>query len=125
MISPIEKFNDKELESKGIQLYIKRDDLVNGPCQGNKFRKLKYHLAECKQQGLKRILTFGGAFSNHIFATAAAGYKLNIETIGIIRGEIDEENPTIQKIRSWGMHLHPISRKIYRRRKSILTLSTN
>lgn len=89
---------------------------MHGPCHGNKFRKLKYHLLEFQQAHKREILTFGGAFSNHLYATAATGFQLNIPTIGIIRGEIDMENPTIKKIIKWGMKLYPLERSIYAQR---------
>mgnify|MGYP006195482519 CR=1 FL=1 len=84
----------------GIELFIKRDDLLHPIISGNKFRKLKYNLQEAKQLGCSKLLTFGGAFSNHIVAVAGAGNEFGFETIGIIRGEelatkIDE-NPSLQ-----------------------------
>ncbi|MCB0669245.1 MAG: hypothetical protein KDC80_25655, partial [Saprospiraceae bacterium] len=95
MASPVHALNHPEFKDRNIRILIKRDDLMYGPCHGNKFRKLKFHLEEFKQSRKKELLTFGGAFSNHLYATAATGFQLNIPTIGIVRGEIDEENPTI------------------------------
>lgn len=121
--SPINKIEEIEFEKRGITLLIKRDDLLHGPCQGNKFRKLKYHLSEFSRSERKRILTFGGAFSNHLYATAAAGHQLNIPTIGLVRGEIDEKNPTVKKIRAWNMDLIPVHRSDYQKKdgKDFLT----
>ncbi len=118
--SPIQLLEDDPiLEEYGISLFVKRDDLVGGPCQGNKFRKLAPHLRKLRHEGYKAMLTFGGAFSNHLYAVAAAGHAENIRTIGIVRGEIDEKNPTVIKIRQWGMALHPLDRKTYRKKDSV------
>ena len=75
------------LEEKKIRLFIKREDLIHPFVSGNKFRKLKYNLEEAKNQQQKIVLTFGGAFSNHIVATAVAGNLNGFKTIGIIRGD--------------------------------------
>ena len=70
-----------------ITLYLKREDLLHPNVSGNKFRKLKYNLIQAKRENAKTLLTFGGAFSNHILAVAAAGKEQGFKTIGIIRGE--------------------------------------
>lgn len=121
MISPQqESFNQKIDFSNdyGIDLYIKREDLLHEEISGNKFRKLKYNLEEARRQGKTKLLTFGGAFSNHIAAVAAAGRDNGFETVGVIRGEELEnkiaENPTLRKAQSDGMHLHFITRTQYR-----------
>ncbi|MDB2385394.1 1-aminocyclopropane-1-carboxylate deaminase/D-cysteine desulfhydrase, partial [Polaribacter sp.] len=75
------------LEEKKIELYIKREDLIHPYVSGNKFRKLKYNIQEAKHKTQNTILTFGGAFSNHIVATAVACKLNNLKSIGIIRGE--------------------------------------
>ena len=77
---------------EGISVYLKREDLLHPEVSGNKFRKIKYNLKEALNQNKKTILTFGGAFSNHITATAAAGKIAGIKTIGVIRGEELGEN---------------------------------
>ena len=98
-----------------INLYIKREDLIHPQVSGNKWRKLKYNLLEARDSGHNRIITFGGAFSNHIHATAAAGQLCGFETIGIIRGELVQPlNPTLKQASEWGMQLVPISRAEYR-----------
>lgn len=106
----------------GISLFIKRDDLLHPVISGNKYRKLKYNLQEAKGLGYSKLLTFGGAFSNHIVAVAGAGKEFGFETIGIIRGEelvtkIDE-NPSLQLAQSLGMKLHFISRSEYQNKES-------
>lgn len=107
----------------GIQLWIKREDLLHPEVSGNKFRKLKYNLLKAKELGKRQLITFGGAHSNHISATAAAGKLLEIKTIGIIRGaelENSEEkwSPTLKYARSCGMDFAFISREEYREKDS-------
>ncbi|MGW4527470.1 hypothetical protein [Amycolatopsis sp. NPDC004378] len=81
------ELRDERLETFGIELLLKRDDLIHPEVPGNKWRKLRYNLEAARDQGFTRLLTFGGAFSNHIRATAAAGHYLGFETVGVIRGE--------------------------------------
>lgn len=110
-------------ESKNIEVYIKREDLIHPFVSGNKYRKLKYNLIEAKKQGFKTLLTFGGAFSNHIAAVSAAGKLEGFETIGIIRGEeVAEkisENPTLSFAQQNGMQLDFVSRNQYREKTNI------
>lgn len=108
--SPIQQIYNPIWDEQNINLYIKREDLIHPTVNGNKYRKLKYNLAlrpSC-------IITFGGAFSNHIHATASAGKLYNISTVGIIRGERDENNPTLLHAQSCGMKLHFVDRASYR-----------
>ena len=110
------------LEDKKIQLFIKREDEIHPFVSGNKFRKLKYNLQEARHQKKNTLLTFGGAFSNHILATAIAGGLDGFATIGIIRGdELGKDikktlasNSTLQKASDHGMKLKFISREQYR-----------
>ncbi len=105
-------------QQRGLEVYIKRLDLLNLPVSGNKFYKLKYNLEKAKSTGSKTILTFGGAFSNHILATALAGKENQLKTIGIIRGEELanrwQQNPTLAKASEAGMEFNFISRRQYR-----------
>lgn len=105
-----------------ISLFIKRDDLIHPIISGNKFRKLKYNLIEAKNQKKITLLTFGGAFSNHILAVSAAGKEYGFDTIGIIRGEELEDkietNPTLQKAKEFGMVFDFISREEYRNKNN-------
>lgn len=114
MVSPIQKI---ELNNVNVSLYIKRDDLIHPLISGNKFRKLKYNLNQAKIENHTTLLTFGGAFSNHILAVASAGYENNFKTIGIIRGDelIDKiyENPTLKKAQALGMHFKFVTREQY------------
>ena len=100
-----------------IKLYIKREDLIHPLVSGNKWRKLKYNMIETGKRGCSSILTFGGAFSNHIHATAAAGAACGIKTIGVIRGEIVEPlNLTLKQASEWGMKLVSVSRQEFKRK---------
>jgi len=101
-----------------ISLHIKREDLIHPIVSGNKFRKLKYNLIQAKAENKETLLTFGGAFSNHIAAVAFAGKEQGFKTIGIIRGnELREkisENPTLQFAQDCGMQFEFVSREEYR-----------
>ncbi len=101
-----------------ISLHMKREDLLHPIISGNKFRKLKYNIEEAKKQNKKVLLTFGGAFSNHIVAVAGAGEAFGFETIGIIRGEELQdkisENPSLLQAQNLGMKFVFISREQYR-----------
>lgn len=104
--------------SNSISVQIKREDLIHPFVSGNKFRKLKYNLLQAKAENQKTLLTFGGAFSNHIAAVAFAGKERGFKTIGIIRGdELAQkvnENPTLLFAQKCGMQLEFISREEYR-----------
>jgi 1-aminocyclopropane-1-carboxylate deaminase len=101
-----------------ITLHIKREDLIHPFISGNKFRKLKYNLLQAKAEKKSKLLTFGGAFSNHIAAVAYAGKENNLETIGIIRGEELEskisENPTLTFAQNCGMKFEFVTREDYK-----------
>ncbi len=103
-----------------IRLFLKREDLLHPHISGNKFRKLKFNIEEAKTQNANTILTFGGAFSNHIAATAYACKINGIKSIGIIRGEELKEkvnlNPTLKFAQNCGMKFHFVSREEYRMR---------
>jgi 1-aminocyclopropane-1-carboxylate deaminase len=104
--------------STDVRLFIKREDLIHPFVSGNKFRKLKYNLAEAKKEKQTTLLTFGGAFSNHIAAVAAAGKLHGFKTIGIIRGEelVDkiDGNATLKFAQKNGMQFKFITREAYR-----------
>lgn len=110
---PISTIKNEFLNSKYIQLDLLRLDLIHPEISGNKWFKLKYNLAFALENNFKSIVSFGGAFSNHLHALAFAGFQNNIKTIGIIRGEI-VENYTLFDCQKWGMELHFIDRKTYR-----------
>ena len=112
--SPIQEINLDVLSIKEIRLFIKREDLIHPWLSGNKYRKLKYNLLEAESLKNDTIITFGGVFSNHLFATAGACSLYGLKSTGIVRGEIDLENPTLKFCISKGMELIPIPRSEYR-----------
>lgn len=112
--SRIEKL-DFSLFGNTCQIDILRDDLIHPLVSGNKWRKLKYILAHIKSTSKKRIVTFGGAYSNHLVATAVAGFESGIETIGFVRGDEKRElNAYEQVCIEYGMKLIHTDRRAYR-----------
>lgn len=105
---------------EGREVFLKREDLLHPDIPGNKYRKLKYNILEAANLGYDTLLTFGGAYSNHIAATAAAGKLFGMKTIGVIRGEELEsgisENSTLSQARECGMRFHFVSREAYRKK---------
>ncbi len=115
-------------ENRKISLFLKREDLLHPQVSGNKFRKLKYNLSCAASEGYTQLLTYGGAYSNHIAATAKAGQIEGFKTIGIIRGEelatdIDRtlmHNETLRFAKQCGMKFHFVSRESYREKGSAI-----
>jgi 1-aminocyclopropane-1-carboxylate deaminase len=118
--TPLQRLSNAGIGRAAVRLYIKRDDLIHPTVSGNKWRKLKYSLLEAQAYGEQTVLTFGGAYSNHLYATAAAGSASGLKTIGIVRGlELEtKENATLQFCREQGMALHFVTREEYRQRNS-------
>jgi len=115
--TPVQELDHPLFSSKEVKVAIKRLDLVHPVISGNKFYKLKYNLEKAIQHNLDTVLTFGGAFSNHIYATAAASKAVGIKSIGIIRGDrVDPLNPTLSFAENAGMHLHFVDRESYRKK---------
>jgi 1-aminocyclopropane-1-carboxylate deaminase/D-cysteine desulfhydrase-like pyridoxal-dependent ACC family enzyme len=118
--SPLQRLHSSFLDNAGIQLYVKRDDLIHPQFGGNKWRKLKYNLIYARDNQFDTLLTFGGAWSNHIYATAAAGKHFSFNTIGLIRGEPHTPlNTTLSFAEECGMELHYINRLQYREKNKI------
>ena len=108
--------------NSNVELYLKREDAIHDFVSGNKYRKLKYNIIEAQNLGYKTLLTFGGAYSNHIAAVASAGQIFGLKTIGVIRGEelinkIDS-NATLSYARECGMQFKFVSREAYRNKTS-------
>lgn len=101
-------------EQKQIEVWMKRDDLLHPFVSGNKYRKLKYLAADAKQLGKSHLVTFGGAYSNHLVATASAGAALGLKTTAIVRGEEELNNPMLSICQLYGMELKQVSRELYR-----------
>ena len=123
--TPVQLIDDPLLQAAKVSLAIKRDDLIHPRISGNKWRKLKYNVVAAREQGHSTLLTFGGAYSNHIAATAAAGKEWGLNTIGIIRGEEQLPlNSTLQLAKEQGMQLYYISREEYRLKHKAEVLQT-
>lgn len=110
---------DDRLRWTGVRVLLKRDDLIHPELPGNKWRKLKNNLVAARTGGFETLMTFGGAYSNHIRATAAAGYYGVFRTVGVIRGEEhDPLNPSLAYAVSRGMRLTYMDRATYRDKTS-------
>jgi 1-aminocyclopropane-1-carboxylate deaminase len=124
--TPVEELEDPEFARAGVRVFLKREDLNHPFVSGNKWWKLKYNLEEALRSGSSTLLTFGGAFSNHIYATAAAAHELGLRSIGVIRGEEKLPlNPVLHFAQTRGMQLYYVSRGLYRQKTSpefIITL---
>lgn len=112
-LSPVHQINDKLFDEQGLTVFIKRDDLIHPIISGNKWRKLKYILKKAQGQHKSHLITFGGAYSNHLLATAAAAAKFGFKATGFVRGE-QIENDTLFLCRLHGMNLIFVDRDSYR-----------
>jgi len=119
--APVIKIEDSVIRNAGVDLYLKREDLIHERVSGNKWRKLKYNLMAAKKAGQNTLITFGGAYSNHIAALAEAGAIFEFKTLGIIRGEVPATlNPTLTKAKELGMDLLFVSRSAYRDKATVI-----
>ncbi len=116
--TPLIELKSDLLQATDISLWMKREELNHAEISGNKWWKLKYNLQEAKAKGFHTILTFGGAYSNHLYATAAAAKEEGLKSIGVVRGEEQVENSTLRFAESKGMTLHFVSREVYRTKAS-------
>ena len=117
--SPLDILIHPDLKIAEVEIRFKRDDKIHSEVSGNKWRKLKYNLSEAISQGHSTILTFGGGYSNHIYATAKACQLLGLKSIGIIRGDyFPSLSPTLQFAQSCGMTLKFVSKKQFEERDS-------
>lgn len=117
--TPIQEIEHPALLESSIRLFVKREDLNHPFVTGNKWWKLRYNLREAQQQRHETLLTFGGAYSNHIYAVAAAAKELGLKSIGVIRGE--EHLPLNARLKSAvsnGMTLHYVTRLAYRNKNN-------
>lgn len=116
---PYNQLIEKDL-ANGISLYVKREDVLHHEISGNKFRKLKYNLEQAIAEKKNTLLSFGGAYSNHIAAVAAAGREYGFQTIGVIRGDelanVFLDNPTLSRAYANGMQFDFVSRTDYRQK---------
>ncbi|WP_097884601.1 1-aminocyclopropane-1-carboxylate deaminase/D-cysteine desulfhydrase [Streptomyces sp. st140] len=116
--SPLQEVHDEGFARRGVRLFLKRDDLIHPDLPGNKWRKLALNLEAAAG---RTVLTFGGAYSNHLRATAAAGRMLGFGTVGVVRGdELAHRplNPSLARCAADGMRLHFVDRTTYRAKAS-------
>lgn len=117
--SPLQQLRHPLFNQKQVEVWIKRDDLIHAEVSGNKWRKLIYSIEAAKSENKKQILTFGGAYSNHIVATAIACEANGLDSIGLIRGEAHKPlNPSLKKAKQAGMQLVYLERSLYKRKRS-------
>jgi 1-aminocyclopropane-1-carboxylate deaminase len=126
--SPIEEITNDLCVKKKLRLFIKRDDLINPYISGNKWRKLKDYIQIAQKNNNLGFISFGGAYSNHLYALAYLGNKLGLETIGIIRGdELNiNSNLYLYQMSNWGMKLVFVNRETYKQKtipESIINLN--
>lgn len=117
--SPLRTVEDERFTRRGVRLLLKRDDLIHTALPGNKWRKLEPNLRAASEGGHRALLTFGGAYSNHLRATAAAGRLLGLTTVGVVRGdELADRppNPSLAACAADGMRLRFVDRATYRRK---------
>jgi 1-aminocyclopropane-1-carboxylate deaminase len=117
--SILQELHDDAWAARRIRVFVKRDDLIDPEISGNKWRKLKYHIELCRARRQDGLLTFGGAYSNHLVATAAAAYRFGLSSVGIVRGDElhPESNDTLRRCRQLGMQLRFVSREMYHLRQ--------
>jgi 1-aminocyclopropane-1-carboxylate deaminase len=119
----LQKLDNQLLSDLTIKLFVYRLDKAHLPIGGNKYFKLKYNLDQAKYLNINTLLTFGGAYSNHIYATALAGKEYGFRTIGIIRGEENLPlNATLAFAQNCGMTLHYLDRNSYRQKYNPLII---
>ncbi|MHB1276913.1 MAG: 1-aminocyclopropane-1-carboxylate deaminase/D-cysteine desulfhydrase [Bacteroidia bacterium] len=111
--SPEQRVFHPLFETAGVEFWMKRDDLIHTEISGNKWRKLAPILEEIQKRGVKKVVSFGGAWSNHLLALAAAAQMMDIQSEGIVRGE-RVNNPVLLRCEELGMKLRFISREEFR-----------
>ena len=121
--SPLQEIPSEVFSGSGLRLLVKRDDLLHPHISGNKWRKLKHNLSEAAARGCDKLVSFGGAYSNHLAAVAAAGREFGFSTMGVVRGEKTEPmNPTLQSVQANGMELWFVSRANFKQKNHIAML---
>lgn len=116
---PLQNVQWNLAKQKGVEILVRRDDLIDTHLSGNKFYKLFYNLRAAQASGYSQLLSFGGAYSNHIYALAAAANTYGFKAIGVIRGERPKQlSATLLDAEAWGMKLHFVSRADYREKRS-------
>jgi 1-aminocyclopropane-1-carboxylate deaminase len=120
IFSPIHQIQHQLFDEQGLKVFIKRDDMIHPIISGNKWRKLKYLLKQAQVENKTHLVTFGGAYSNHLLATAAAAAKFGFKSTGFVRGE-EVNNDTLFLCRLHGMNLIFTDRESYRDKPSLFS----
>jgi 1-aminocyclopropane-1-carboxylate deaminase len=118
IFSPVHQIKNILFNDKGLEVFIKRDDMIHPIISGNKWRKLKYVLLQAQARDKTHLVTFGGAYSNHLLATAAAAARFGFKATGIVRGE-EVQNDTLFLCRLHGMQLIFTNRESYRNKLAL------
>ncbi len=118
IFSPVHQIRHKTFDEQGLKVFIKRDDLIHPIISGNKWRKLKYTLKQAQAENKTHLVTFGGAYSNHLLATAAAAAKFGFKSTGFVRGE-EIDNDTLFLCHLHGMNLLFTDRESYRNKSAL------
>lgn len=118
IFSPVQQLKNKLFDKQGLQVFVKRDDLIHPVISGNKWRKLKYLLQQAQTENKAHLITFGGAYSNHLLATAAAAAKFGFRSTGVVRGE-EISNDTLFLCSLHGMQLIFTNRESYRDKSAL------
>lgn len=124
--SPIQELNHSLFKEANVRVYVKRDDLIHPIISGNKWRKLREYIRLAKEFPQLPLVSFGGAYSNHLYALAYIGHEFKIPTMGIIRGKelSKSSNPFLEQMFNWGMELHFISREDYKEKISPIKIES-
>src|SRR5476649_1567936 len=118
IFSPVHQIKNKLFDEQGLKVFIKRDDLIHPILSGNKWRKLKYLLIQARAENKNHLVTFGGAYSNHLLATAAAAARFGFKATGVVRGE-EVDNDTLFLCRLHGMNLLFTDRESYKNKPAL------
>ncbi len=113
--SILQELTTEQWSNRNVKVYVKRDDLIHEEISGNKWRKLMYNVELAKNNKKDTLITFGGAFSNHLVATACACSVFGLKSIGIVRGDelSENSNDTLKRCADYGMQLEFVSRELY------------
>jgi 1-aminocyclopropane-1-carboxylate deaminase/D-cysteine desulfhydrase-like pyridoxal-dependent ACC family enzyme len=117
--SPLQEISDEHTQKAGIQIFLKRDDLIHPIISGNKWRKLELIFEDAENSGASTLLSFGGPYSNHLHALAFAANEFQFKSIGIVRANENEAlTPTLSDCQKWNMQLWKPGRALFDNRHS-------
>ncbi len=125
VFAPVQKLILPLAQKNGIDIFVKREDLIHPFVSGNKWRKLKYNLLEAETTDCTTLLTFGGAYSNHLLATACAAAMCGFKSKGLVRGDEKSHNPVLGLCRTFGMELVFVSREDYRNKEHLAAIHSD